>query len=146
LVARYETYGIAAIYGGVQSEERNLIAQRFQNEDSIKILVANPAAAGTGFTLTAAHYAVYETLSWRYDYYAQSQDRNHRIGQSKPVTYVRLVADGTVEEAITQALERKQEMAGLIIGGEAIPSIIAELTPVAFKDLLATGRLAITNP
>ena len=49
-------------------------------------LVANPVAAGTGFTLTAASYSIYETLTWRCDYYAQSQDRNHRIGQRNPVS------------------------------------------------------------
>ena len=61
------------------------------------MLVANPAAAGTGLTLTAANYSVYETVTWRYDHYAQSQDRNHRIGQTVPVTYIRLLAADTIE-------------------------------------------------
>lgn len=105
------------------------------------MLVANPAAAGVGFTLTAASYAVYETLTWRYDLYAQSQDRNHRIGQRNPVTYLRLIADGTVEQAIAETLARKEEMAGDVLGDDAGQSLAAHLTPDALLTLLQTGRL-----
>ena len=80
------------------------------------MLIANPAAAGTGFTLTAAAYTIYETLSWRYDHFAQSQDRNHRIGQSLPVTYIRLIAADAIEEAIIDALERKSGLARSLLG------------------------------
>ena len=105
------------------------------------MLVANPAAAGVGFTLTAASYAIYETLTWRYDLYAQSQDRNHRIGQRNPVTYIRLIADGTVEQAIAEALARKAQMASEVVGDDASPALATPLTPEAFLTLLQTGRL-----
>src|SRR5207247_5367290 len=115
----YEKYGVVALFGETPSSERQTIATQFQNDDATKLLVANPAAAGTGFTLTAASYAIYESLTWRYDLYAQSQDRNHRIGQSLPVTYLRLIADGTVEQAIAEALARTAQMAGEGLGDAA---------------------------
>ena len=141
LMARYSKYGTAALYGGTPSDERNSIAAQFQSDPELKLLLANPAAAGTGFTLTAASYTIYETLSWRYDYYAQSQDRNHRIGQKSAVTYIRLIAEGTVEQAIADALARKAQMAGAIIGDDALPVPIAELTRSAFCEMLQTGLL-----
>ncbi len=87
------------------------------------MLIGNPAAAGTGFTFTAAAFTIYESLSWRYDFYAQSQDRNHRIGQSLPVTYFRLIAADTIEEAVVEALERKGGMAADLLGDNRQGSI-----------------------
>lgn len=141
LLKRYGRYGTAAIYGGVPASERNRIASQFQEDPELKLLLANPAAAGTGFTLTAANYTIYETLSWRYDYYAQSQDRNHRIGQKSAVTYIRLIAEGTVEQAIVDALAHKALMAGAIVGDDSLPAPITELTRSAFCEMLQTGSL-----
>ncbi len=102
---------------------------------------ANPAAGGSGFTLTAARYAIYETLSWRYDHYAQSQDRIHRIGQDRPVTYLRLIAADTVEEVIAQALERKSQLARALLGDAGGLPTISELSPAEFCRMLMENRL-----
>ena len=52
LLAQFAEYGAVAIYGGVEATERQDVAARFQNDPGTKVLVANAAAAGTGFTLT----------------------------------------------------------------------------------------------
>jgi SNF2 family DNA or RNA helicase len=128
LVNRYKSHGVVALYGGIPATERQGIAAQFQTEDNVRVLVGNPAAAGTGFTLTAANFTIYETLSWRYDFYAQSQDRNHRIGQTLPVTYLRVIAADTIEEAIVRALERKSKMATQLLGDDQRSPSIADLT------------------
>jgi SNF2 family DNA or RNA helicase len=141
LVQRYAVHGAVALYGGTPAADRQTIGMQFQNEPNIRVLVANPAAAGTGFTFTAASFAIYETLSWRYDFYAQSQDRNHRIGQTVPVTYLRLIAADTIEEAIVRALERKTHMAGDLLGDfERAPSV-AKLTSAQMCHLLMKNEL-----
>ncbi|MBX5206105.1 DEAD/DEAH box helicase [Rhizobium sp. NZLR1] len=139
LLARIQ--GSVAIYGGTPPSERQEIAARFQNDPNVRVLIANPAAAGTGFTLTAANYTIYESLSWRYDHYAQSQDRNHRIGQTQPVTYLRLLASDTIEEAIVSALERKSALARSLLGDEGTGDAIAQLTKAEMCLLLKTNRL-----
>ncbi|MCB8821917.1 DEAD/DEAH box helicase [Microvirga rosea] len=141
LIERFREYGVVAIYGGTPNSERQGIAHRFQTDDCTRVLIANPAAAGTGFTLTAATYTIYETLSWRYDHYAQSQDRNHRIGQDKPVTYIRLLAANTIEEAIITALERKTSMARSLLGDEGGEPGISQLSKEEMCELLTTNRL-----
>lgn len=141
LTARYAAYGAASLYGETPAIDRQALTDRFQADPALRVLVANPAAAGVGFTLTAATYAVYETLNWRYDLYAQSQDRNHRIGQRNPVTYIRLIADGTVEQAIAEALARKAQMAGEVVGDDTGQAPVAQLTPEAFLELLQAGVL-----
>jgi SNF2 family DNA or RNA helicase len=144
LVERYASAGSVAIYGGTPVGERQTIARRFQEDAATHVLIGNPAAAGTGFTLTAATYAIYETLSWRYDLYAQSQDRNHRIGQSLPVTYIRLLAADTIEPAIAEVLARKTKMARSLVGDEDLVPKVQEMTPAEFSQLIMTGILPRT--
>ena len=143
LIGRLEPYGVVALYGGTPIDERQDIAARFQTDPQARVLIANPAAAGTGFTLTAATYTIYETLSWRYDHYAQSQDRNHRIGQCQPVTYVRMIAADTIEEAIISGLERKSAMAKALLGDNAQTTSISQLTQQQMCELLVSNRLPV---
>lgn len=141
LIERFAHASAVAIYGGTETAERQEIAQRFQTDPDCRVMIANPAAAGTGFTLTAANYTIYESLSWRYDYYAQSQDRNHRIGQDLPVTYVRLIAVDTIEEAIIDALERKANMARTLLGDPDAGPRLSDLTREQMCELLLTNKL-----
>lgn len=133
--------GAVAIYGGTPTSERQEIAASFQHDPDVRVLIANPAAAGTGFTLTAASFTIYESLSWRYDHYAQSQDRNHRIGQTEPVTYLRLIAADTIEEAIVVALERKSALARTLLGDEGAGDAVSQLTKEEMCELLRSNRL-----
>lgn len=136
LLERLAPFGAVAIYGGTPNSERQDIAARFQTDPETRVLIANPAAAGTGFTLTAASFTIYESLSWRYDHYAQSQDRNHRIGQTQAVTYMRLLAADTIEEAIVTALERKSSLARGLLGDEDVGPAISQLTQEEMCTLL----------
>jgi SNF2 family DNA or RNA helicase len=141
LIERYKGYGAVALYGEIPVAERQAVAVKFQNDEDTRVLIANPAAAGTGFTLTAANFTIYETLSWRYDFYAQSQDRNHRIGQDLPVTYMRLIAADTIEEVIVKALERKAVMASELLGDTQGAASLSELTREQMCHLLLHNEL-----
>lgn len=141
LISRYADVGVVGLYGGTPERERQGIAARFQDDPGTKLLIANPAVAGSGFTLTAASMTIYETLSWRYDFYAQSQDRNHRIGQTQPVTYLRLIAADTIEEVILAALARKGDMARALLGDGATGWDVGTMLPAEFCQMLTDGRL-----
>lgn len=141
LADRYERFGAQMLYGDVDEADRQEVVRRFQEDENCRVLIANPAAAGTGFTLTEASYAIYESLNWRYDLYAQSQDRNHRIGQDKPVNYLRLLAVDTIDEVIAQALERKTAMAKGIMGDKREAWSPTEMTPDQFCRMLETNSL-----
>ncbi|WP_027530112.1 DEAD/DEAH box helicase [Bradyrhizobium sp. WSM3983] len=145
LLDRLGKFGAVAIYGGTPNNERQAIAGQFQNDPATRIMVANPAAAGTGFTLTSAAYTIYETLSWRYDHYAQSQDRNHRIGQTNPVTYLRLLAADTIEDAIVRALDRKSAMARSLLGDRDDEPAVSKLTKEEMCELLLSNKVPERN-
>src|SRR5207248_1715325 len=100
-----------AIYGAVPIDGRREAVARFQEDADSMLFIGNPQAAGMGLTLTAAHYALYETLTWRYDLYAQSIDRTHRIGQVRNVTYFNILAVDTIDKHIAANLEAKRGLA-----------------------------------
>jgi SNF2 family DNA or RNA helicase len=116
LLKRYSRFQPVAIYGAVDLSERAAAVERFQTDPSTALFVGNPQAAGVGLTLTAAHFAIYETLSWRYDLYAQSLDRIHRIGQERSVTYFNVLAAGTVDEDVLERLNKKRDTAAQVLG------------------------------
>ncbi len=145
LLRRYQDLRPVPLYGGTPAAERQGIVQRFQTDPSVRVLIGNPAAGGSGFTFTAARYAIYETLSWRYDFYAQSQDRIHRIGQERPVTYIRLLAAETVEEVIAQALERKSQLARALLGDPDCMAAITALPPEDFCRMVTENRIPTTQ-
>lgn len=96
------------LYGGLSENERKQVLEDFRRNPKNKFLIANPATAGWGLTLTEADTAIYYANSYNWEHRDQSEDRIHRIGQlSDSVTYYDLVASGTVDERILEVLSRK---------------------------------------
>ena len=117
LVSRYAHLGVVRYDGGVSEvSERGKAVRRFQEDDDIRLFVANPAAAGAGLTLHRARLAVYESMSNQAAHYLQSLDRIHRRGQGREVQYVVLLCQNTLEETEYQRLLSKQRMAGDLLG------------------------------
>jgi SNF2 family DNA or RNA helicase len=101
--------------GAVGTDERETARDSFQKGDA-KVFVANPACAGEGLTLHAARTVVYYTNSFKLTERLQSEDRAHRIGQKFPVTYIDIVAEGTLDEKIITALREKLDIASQVTG------------------------------
>jgi SNF2 family DNA or RNA helicase len=119
LAKEYGMNSVATYYGDTESEERQRIVNDFQDPDSeLRFFVANPSTGGYGLTLTAAHTTVYYSNSFDLEKRLQSEDRAHRIGQTKNVTYIDLMAVGTVDEKIVKALRSKIDIATQVLGEE----------------------------
>lgn len=103
--------------GAVEQDARVEARRRFQ-DGSARYFVGNPAAAGVGLTLTAAKTVVYYSNNFSLEQRLQSEDRAHRIGQSSSVTYIDVVARGTVDSRIVKALRDKLNIASQITGDE----------------------------
>jgi len=74
------------------------------------VLAVQYQAGSVGIDLTHACYGIYysETLSL-YEY-TQSQARLYRPGQTKPVTFIHLLIDGSIDMQIYRSLELKQDL------------------------------------
>ena len=101
----------------IDADDRMAAVDAFQ-KGAARFFVANPQAAGTGLTLTAAKVVVYYNNSWSYGDRAQSEDRAHRIGQKDNVLYIDLCAVGTIDEDITRALRKKKNFSCEVLGDE----------------------------
>lgn len=104
--------------GRTPSEEREEARVGFR-EGRFRAFVANPACAGEGLTLTSAKTVVYLSNSFKLADRLQSEDRAHRIGADQAVTYVDIVARGTIDHYIVRALREKLEYAQCVTGDDA---------------------------
>jgi SNF2 family DNA or RNA helicase len=117
LAKEYGMNSVATYFGDTEGEERQRIVNRFQDmNDELRFFVGNPSTGGYGLTLTAAHTMVYFSNSFDLEKRLQSEDRAHRIGQTKNVTYIDLIAPGTVDEKIVKALRDKIDIATQVLG------------------------------
>lgn len=104
------------IHGEIDAQQRQDYISDFQTEPDCKELVMQVRTGGYGITATAASVVVYYDHDWSLETRLQSEDRAHRIGQTRNVTYVDFVARGTVEEKIREALVSKKDLADIVTG------------------------------
>lgn len=104
-----------AIYGDIKKEDRGDIVKQFQEDPKTVLFIGQIDTAGTGITLTAADTCVYYSKNFNYATYSQSLSRIHRIGQRNCCTYIDLEIEGTIDELISKALSRKEDMAKTVI-------------------------------
>lgn len=119
LAKEYGMNAVGTYYGDTDDDERRRVLEEFQKPDSeMRFFVGNPKTGGYGLTLTAASIVVYYSNSFDLEVRLQSEDRAHRIGQTKNVTYIDLICPRTVDEKIVQALKDKIDIATQVMGEE----------------------------
>ena len=107
---------IVQYYGAIPAEQRQENIKKFQDPDSkARFFIGNPQTGGYGITLTCANTVVYYSNGYDLEKRLQSEDRAHRIGQTKSVTYVDFIAPKTVDEKIVKALRKKMNIANEIM-------------------------------
>ena len=115
----YGEDSIVEYYGAIESKKRQVNIEKFQDPKSkVRFFVGNPQTGGYGITLTAASNVIYYSNGYDLEKRLQSEDRAHRIGQKQSVTYVDLIAKGTVDDKIVKALRKKINIASAIMGEE----------------------------
>ena len=105
-------------YGLTPQDERQPNIKKFQSDPKCRFLVGTPSTGGYGITLTAANTVIYYSNGYDLEKRLQSEDRAHRIGQQKSVTYVDLICDDTVDEKIVKSLRKKINIASEVLGEE----------------------------
>jgi SNF2 family DNA or RNA helicase len=105
-------------YGLTPKEVRQDHITKFQNDPKCRFFIGTPSTGGYGITLTAANTVIYYSNGYDLEKRLQSEDRAHRMGQKKPVTYVDINAEDTVDEKIVKALRSKIDIASQVLGEE----------------------------
>jgi len=99
--------------------DRDAVITRFR-EGAAPIFLVSLKAGGAGLNLTEADTVVLCDPWWNPAAEDQAESRAHRLGQTKPVTVVRLVAKGTIEDKIALLKRDKRELFGAMFGTEAL--------------------------
>jgi SNF2 family DNA or RNA helicase len=115
---KYGKGSIVDYYGLTPQEDRQDNIRKFQNNSNCRFLIGTPQTGGYGITLTQANTVIYYSNGYDLEKRLQSEDRAHRIGQKKTVTYVDLICEDTVDEKIVKALRDKINIASEVMGEE----------------------------
>ena len=105
-------------YGLTPQDERQDNIRRFQDDPKCRFMVGTPSTGGYGITLTSANTVIYYSNGYDLEKRLQSEDRAHRIGQKKNVTYIDIIAEDTVDEKIVKSLRKKINIASEVLGEE----------------------------
>lgn len=105
--------------GDTPDHEVSDAVDSFQRDPMRMVFLGTVDKMGTGVTLTAASYLIFVDQPWSYAIYEQACDRIHRIGTDSPCFIYNLSCEGTIDEAVADALVRKRAMSDYIIDGKA---------------------------
>ena len=109
---------VVSYYGLTPQDERQDNIRRFQSDPECRFMVGTPSTGGYGITLTAANTVIYYSNGYDLEKRLQSEDRAHRIGQKKNVTYIDIIAEDTVDDKIVKSLRKKINIASEVLGEE----------------------------
>ena len=118
IVKEYGQGSVVDYYGLTPQDERQENIKKFQNGDECRFLVGTTQTGGYGITLTKANTVIYYSNGYDLEKRLQSEDRAHRIGQKKAVTYIDIICEDTVDEKIVKALREKINIASEVLGEE----------------------------
>jgi SWI/SNF-related matrix-associated actin-dependent regulator 1 of chromatin subfamily A len=115
-------FGDAAVLvtGRTPTKTRQAVVDRFQQDDRVRVFLANIIAGGVGLNLTAASQVVFNDLDWVPANHWQAEDRAYRIGQTRTVNVTYLVGSGTVDDFVQAVLETKGALVSAVVDGEAL--------------------------
>jgi SNF2 family DNA or RNA helicase len=108
--ASLEERGIPYCYLDGSTKDRQGVCDTFNATPSIPVMLMSLKAGGTGLNLTGADTVVHFDPWWNPAAEAQATDRAHRIGQTRTVTSIKLIAAGTIEERVMDLQKSKSEM------------------------------------
>ena len=118
IVDEFDQGCLVDYYGLTPQDERQQNIKRFQEDDKCRFFIGTPQTGGYGITLTAASNMIYYSNGYDLEKRQQSEARIDRIGQTKPMTYIDIICEDTVDERIVKALRKKVNIASQVMGEE----------------------------
>jgi len=110
--------------GSVPEKQRGLLIKSFQESNRKHIFISNIDVGKFGITLSASSVAVYLSLSFSVEAWLQSQDRIHRISQTKKCLYIPILASGTIDTYIYNSLRKNLEIAKAILDWKELVRVL----------------------
>jgi SNF2 family DNA or RNA helicase len=112
---RLQQFNPLTYTGGMDTDARDRVIQRFLNDERHRVLVLSLRAGGQGLNLQQASYVFHFDRWWNPAVERQAEDRSHRMGQTVPVTVYAYRCVKTVEQRIDEVLNKKQHMFDAVV-------------------------------
>jgi len=108
-------YKYLRLDGSTKVEQRQILTDRFNNDNRILVFILSSRSGGLGINLTGADTVIFYDLDWNPAMDKQCQDRCHRIGQTRDVHIYRLVSEHTIEANILRKANQKRMLDDVVI-------------------------------
>ena len=118
------------ITGDTSAKERLNICNQFNENEDYKIVLISLKAGGTGLNLVGADVVVHLDPWWNYSAQNQASDRAHRIGQTRTVEVIKLIAENSIEERVVSLQDEKKELVDKVISNDD-----SSIKSLSIKDL-----------
>ncbi len=123
------------ITGDTSAKERLRICNDFNKNEEYKIVLISLKAGGTGLNLVGADVVIHLDPWWNYSAESQASDRAHRIGQTRTVEVIKLIAENSIEEKVVNLQNEKKELVDKVISDN--DSSIKSLSIKDLKSILS---------
>ncbi|EJU00143.1 hypothetical protein DACRYDRAFT_17168 [Dacryopinax primogenitus] len=124
--------------GTMRRDERTRAMDALKSDPACEVLLVSLRAGGVGLNLTAAQRVYLMDPYWNPAVENQAVDRIHRLGQTRPVTTIKLVIENTVEARMLEVQKRKTALANLTLGGSNLTR--AQIAERRMEELRALFR------
>lgn len=118
IAQRLAKYNPAVITGEINADTRQQMIDKFQKDNSCKVILGTSGAMGTGITLTAGTVEIFLDEPWNMALKEQCVDRCHRIGQTQNLTIYTIMAKDTIDERVHDIVLSKGELSDAIVDGK----------------------------
>jgi hypothetical protein len=119
-LARQLGTSAVVVTGKTPAHQRQSIVDRFQEDESVRVFLANIIAGGVGLNLTAATQVVFNDLDWVPANHWQAEDRAYRIGQARTVNVTYMTAANTLDDFVQTVLGTKAALITAVVEGRAM--------------------------
>lgn len=105
------------VHGGISNKGKSEAVAQFNTDPGTRVFLGNPGAGGIGINLVSASYSIFYSRTTSLEQSLQAEARNYRHGSGihEKITRIDLVAKGTIDEVIMDALTRKEEVSFKIL-------------------------------
>ncbi|SJL05573.1 uncharacterized protein ARMOST_08933 [Armillaria ostoyae] len=102
--------------GTMKRDERIRAMDALKHDPGCEVLLVSLKAGGVGLNLTAAQRVYLMDPYWNPAVENQAVDRIHRLGQTRPVTTVKLIIENSIEARLLEVQRKKTELANMTLG------------------------------
>ena len=118
--------------GSTPARERVEMMDSFNNGSGTDVFLISLKAGGTGLNLIGADTVIHLDPWWNVAAENQASDRTHRIGQTRNVEIIRLIADDSIEQRVVELQDLKKEVVRQVISDDDGSVTSARLEDIAF--------------